>query len=107
VNNPNTLLIEKCFIYEYATITLPLLAERLGLSTRQTQRLLQETYSATFRQMKAEAQMSAAISLLQDLDLSITTISERLGFSSPEHFSNNFRRYFGVSPRTYRKTFWF
>lgn len=103
VSNPNTLLIEECFLYEYATITLPLLAGRLGLSTRQTQRLLQETYSSTFRQMKTEAQMSAAISLLYDSSLSITAISERLGFSSPEHFSNSFRHYFGISPRAYRK----
>ena len=101
--DPNTLLIEECFLYEYASITLPLLSKRLGLSTRQTQRLLRETYSSTFRQMKAQAQMSAAVALLQNSTLSITVIAERLGFSSPEHFANSFRHYFGTSPRTYRK----
>ena len=101
--NHSTLLIEECFLYEYATVTLPILAQRLGLSERQTQRLLRDTYSSTFQRMKADAQMSAAVSLLKNMDLSITHIAEQLGFSSPEHFSGTFSRHLGMSPRTWRK----
>jgi len=101
--NRSTLLIEECFLYEYATVTLPILAQRLGLSERQTQRLLRDTYSSTFQRMKADAQMSAAVSLLRDPALSITQIAEQLGFSSPEHFSGAFSRHYGMSPRAWRK----
>ena len=102
-SNKNTLIIEECFLYEYSTLTLPNLANRLNLSQRQTQRLLKDYYGQTFQQKKKRAQLSAAVTLLQEDTLSITEIADRLGFSSPEHFANTFKKIFGISPSTYRK----
>lgn len=99
----NTLLIEESFLYEYGTISLPALAGRLHLSTRQTQRLLKNYYGATFQQKKIEAQMSAAVVLLKDKNEKIAEIAEKLGFSSPEHFSGTFKKFFGTSPSSYRR----
>lgn len=98
-----SVIIEKYFIYEYQTLSLDTLAERLGLSTRQTQRLLMEYYGKSFQQKKAEARMSAAAILLSDKTRSITSIAEDLGYSSIEHFSSAFRSFYQVSPREYRK----
>ena len=102
-SNKNTLILEECFLYEYSTLTLPNLANRLNLSQRQTQRLLKDYYGQTFQQKKKRAQLSAAVTLLQEDTLSITEIADRLGFSSPEHFANTFKKIFGISPSTYRK----
>lgn len=96
-------IIEECFLYEYQTLTLKSLSEKLSLSPRQTQRLLMEYYNKSFQEKKAEARMSAAAILLRDHSKSISSISEALGYSSPEHFSNTFRNYYGISPREYRK----
>lgn len=41
--------------------------------------------------------------LLADTDLSISQISQTLGFSSPSYFSQSFRRAEGVSPQEYRR----
>lgn len=105
--NPQTdktaIIIEECFLYEYQSLTLQSLADRLRLSTRQTQRLLLDNYGKTFQQKKTEARMSAAAILLENKDQSITTISNLLGYSSVEHFSSAFHKYFKVSPREYRK----
>ncbi len=101
--DPNTLLIEECFLYEYRTLSLPTLAARLHLSPRQTQRILKNIYGSTFQKMKNEARLSAAIAELQS-KASITAIAETLGFSSPEHFTHAFRTYYGCSPRAWRKT---
>lgn len=98
-----SVIIEEYFLYEYQNLSLEGLSGKLGLSARQTQRLLQEYYGKTFQQKKAEARMSAAALLLAEKDRSITSIADALGFSSAEHFSTAFRGYYHMSPRDYRK----
>ena len=98
-----SVIIEEYFLYEYQNLSLDTLADRLKLSTRQTQRLLKEYYGKTFQEKKAEARMSAAAILLEDRDRSITSIANLLGYSSVEHFSSAFRSFYHVSPRLYRQ----
>lgn len=98
-----SVIIEEYFLYEYQNLSLDTLADRLKLSTRQTQRLLKEYYGKTFQEKKAEARMSAAAILLEDRERSITSIANLLGYSSVEHFSSAFRGYYQVSPRKYRQ----
>ncbi|MBP5385346.1 MAG: AraC family transcriptional regulator [Lachnospiraceae bacterium] len=96
------LTIEEAFLYEYGTLTLTDLSDRLHLSTRQTQRLLLEHYGMNFQSKKTEARMSAAALLLRSKEITITQIADAVGYSSVEHFSSAFRRYFGVSASRYR-----
>ncbi len=53
--------------------------------------------------MKLEARMAAAETLLRNSSLKITEISNRIGYSSIEHFSNAFKKFYKVSPGQYRK----
>lgn len=99
------IIVEECFLYEYDNLTLQTLAARLGLSTRQTERFLRNTYGKTFLQKKTDAKMSAASVLLIDSDKSITDIAFQLGYSSVEHFSHAFKRYYGVTTTAYRKEY--
>lgn len=101
--NSKSMIIEEYFLYEYRTLSLDVLADRLRLSTRQTQRLLREYYGKTFQQKKAEARMSAASILLGEKNRSIASIAEELGYSSAEHFSSAFKKYYHVSPGSYRR----
>ena len=98
-----SVIIEEYFLYEYRNLSLEELAKRLGRSPRQTQRLLLEYYGKSYQQKKAEAKMSAAALLLADKSKNMASISEELGYSSPEHFSAAFRGYYGTTPREYRK----
>ena len=97
------LMIEEAFLYEYATLTLSALAERLSLSTRQTQRLLLEHYGMNFQSKKTEAKMSAAAQMLHSKEMTITAIADELGYSSVEHFSSAFKKYYGMSASRYRE----
>lgn len=97
------LILEECFLYEYQSITLESLAARISLSPRQTERLLHSHYGKTFLQKKTEAKMSAASILLNNPDLSVTEIADRLGYSSVEHFSYAFKKYHKASPREWRR----
>lgn len=97
------LYIEQCFLYDYNNITLDKLASDIGLSNRQTERLLKHNYNMNFRQKKHEAKMSAARIMLSDNSLSITDIAEKLDYSSVGHFSTSFKKYFGMTPNEFRK----
>lgn len=97
------LTIEEAFLYDYKDLTLSELARRVNLGTRQTERLLNKHYNMTFQQKKTEARMSAALLLLKGTQKSIGEISEELGFSSPEHFTNAFKQYYSKTPGAYRK----
>ena len=97
------LTIEEAFLYDYKDLTLVKLAERVNLGPRQTERVLNKHYNMTFSQKKAEARMSAALLLLRGTQKSIGEIAEELGFSSPEHFTNAFKKYFHKTPGAYRK----
>lgn len=103
LTDSKSIIMEEYFLYEYKNLSLEQLARRLGVTPRQTERLLKQYYGKTFLQKKAEARMSAASTLLGDPTRSITDISEALGYSSIEHFSNAFRRYYGMNARDYRK----
>ena len=102
ISNPS-LLLEEAFLMEYDSLTLEALSSRLALSARQTQRLLKKQYGQTFLQERTQARMAAAVSLLADPSLNLTAIAERTGYSSVEHFSTAFRKFYKTSPREYRK----
>lgn len=98
----SSLIIEEYFLYEYSSANLNELSHRLGLSTRQTQRLIEKNYGSTFSEKKEQARMSAARLLLSDDSLSLSEISERLGFSSQEYFSSSFKKFYGISPSHFK-----
>ena len=97
------LTIEEAFLYNYKDLTLPKLASMVNLGIRQTERLLLKHYNKTFAQKKTEARMSAACLLLQDSTNSIASVATVLGYSSPEHFTNAFQKFYRVTPTGYRK----
>lgn len=90
-------VLEDAFFYRYRTLTLQDMADLLNLSIRQTQRLLQAKFGKTFSQKLTEARMAAASQFLANTEMSVTEISERVGFSSIEHFSSAFRRFMGCA----------
>lgn len=97
-----SLIIEEYFLYEYSHLSLKELSDRLNLSPRQTERILKEYYGRNFRQKKLEAKMSIAAILLRE-NHSISYIAESLGFSSLEHFSAAFKKYYNMPPGKFRK----
>lgn len=96
------ILIEDSFLFEYDTITLEELARRLGLSTRQTSRVLYSRYGKNFLQMRTEARMAAAADYLREGVLPPEQIAERVGYSCTSHFYAAFKRYYHRTAAQYR-----
>ena len=57
----------------------------------------------TFLEKRTQARMERALVLLGQPDQTVTSVSNTLGYSSPEHFSGAFRKYFGTSPKNFLK----
>jgi AraC-like DNA-binding protein len=77
-------------------------AARLNLSLRSLKRKLQQ-HDTSFRTELDAIRLADARQLLRDTSLSISLISERLGYTDPVNFTRAFRRLSANSPSEFRK----
>lgn len=103
LNNQRFLLIDQLFLNNYQTISLESLAKKVGLSTRQTQRLLLEYYGLDFNSKRLQARMAQAKLLLESTDKLINEIAELIGYATTEHFCKVFKKYYQITASEYRK----
>jgi AraC-like DNA-binding protein len=92
-------LIARMLPYEHPTRER--VARRLNISARTLQRRLND-WGITFEELVDEYRRDRALRLLMRDDHSVLEIAYSLGYSDPAHFTRAFKRWFGVSPRTYR-----
>ncbi|MFM0636870.1 GlxA family transcriptional regulator [Paraburkholderia metrosideri] len=75
------------------------LAEEISVTRRQLERLFCASLKDTPTHFYLQLRLTRARELLQQTDMSITSICVACGFESPSHFSRTYRARFGVSPR--------
>ena len=103
LNSWRTVIIDNFFSEELDYGTETQLAEQLHLSRRQLSRVIQTHYGMNFRQKQLSARMDRAGWLLRTTDLTIAQIYSNVGYNSEAAFYQNFRAYYGSTPRQYRK----
>lgn len=103
IDDSRFLIIEEYFLYNYGNLSLAVLSDILKLSFRQTERILHNYYGKSFSAKKLEARMSAAAILLNDKSKSITEIAAELGYSSASYFCDAFKKYYKMSPSSFRR----
>lgn len=86
------LVIDNCFLSQYADITEENLSRILNLSTRQLQRFLKENYGKTFVQMRQTARLNKAAELLEK-SVSIEEAASLVGYDDASYFKQLFRRF--------------
>ena len=77
-------------------------AALLGISVATLHRRL-SAEGTSFKRLSDEASKSLASLLIAQKSLSIATIATRLGYSETAALTRAFHRWFGMSPRQYRK----
>jgi len=82
-------------------VSIEEVARSMDTSIRTLQRELQHV-GADFRSLTSMVKIQRATEMLQDKSISITSISEDLGYSSPAGFTRAFRKATGLGPREYR-----
>lgn len=83
-------------------LTLMQLAESVGLSNRQLERLFREYFDKTPSRYYLELRLRRARMLLRQTNMPVLQIAVASGFSSASHFARCFRDLFGHSPRQER-----
>ncbi|HWA42815.1 MAG TPA: GlxA family transcriptional regulator [Hypericibacter adhaerens] len=81
----------------------PVIAERVGLSMRQLQRLFERALGSAPACHYMQIRLARAHALLQQTDLGVTEIAMSAGFGSLEHFSRVYRARFGLAPSRDRR----
>jgi AraC-like DNA-binding protein len=78
-------------------------ARQLALSSRTLQRRL-ACEGASYRQLLEDARKDAAARYVRDSTLAIGEVAFLLGYSEPGPFHRAFRRWYGMTPETFRRT---
>lgn len=104
-NSSQAALAVKQYIEEHLTQPLSIdeVANHVHLSRSRVLHLFKEVYNITPYQYYSSLKMELAISLLTRTPLSITEISDQLGFNGCQHFSSAFKKHYGMSPAAYRR----
>ena len=78
------------------------IAEQLGISTRQLERLFGKYLNASPKKYFMEMRLERARHLLIQTEASVTDVAFACGFESAGHFSRVYRAAFGVTPMLQR-----
>ncbi len=86
-----------------APLTTPELVERTGLNKNKLHYGLRQLLGMSASAYYIHLRMQRALGLVRAGELSISDISERLGFSEHTNFTSVFRKHFGATPREIRR----
>src|SRR3954451_23310551 len=85
-------------------LTVAEVARSIGTSTRQLQRVFEESGERSFRAHLAAVRMERARDMLLDHGGTVRSIAAPVGYSQPAHFAKAFRRHHGIAPSEMRRT---
>lgn len=79
-------------------ISPSVLAEDVGMSTRQLERLFRRYLNRSPKRYYMELRLQKARNLLMQTELSVINVALACGFTSPSHFSKCYRAHYGATP---------
>lgn len=94
--------IEKSESVDYAIHIQPIIAS-LGISPNYGLEVFQKIYNMSPRKYLSDLKLQEAKILLQQPELSLNEIANRLGYKNLSHFSRQFKRWTGINPSEFRK----
>ncbi len=80
------------------------LAEEVGMSTRQLERLFRRYLNRSPKRYYMELRLQKARNLLMQTDMSVINVALACGFASPSHFSKCYRGHYNTTPYRERGT---
>jgi len=87
----------------FSTILLPSeAANQCGINVRYMSRLFKKYANITPHEYMMRLKLNKAANLLLISSMSVNDIGEMVGFEDPYHFSRNFKKFHGLSPKYYR-----
>lgn len=99
INHVKLALDDNC----HQRIDLKLYCDELGLNYEAFRKEFKEQTGISLMKYIVRCRLDKACTLLRTTNLRISEISNQLGYSSQYEFSNQFKRYFNLSPRQYKQ----
>jgi len=87
---------------EYDTITLTALAERLHYTVPYCSKYLKNHLGCNFSELLGKIRFQKAESFLMNSDMTVSQISQALGYENPENFTRAFKQRYRMTPSQYR-----
>ena len=85
-------------------ISPSVLAQNVGMSTRQLERLFRRYLNRSPKRYYMELRLQKARNLLMQTDMSVINVALACGFASPSHFSKCYRAHYNTTPYRERGT---
>ncbi len=79
------------------------IAKIVGLNEYKLKRGFKETFNSTIFEYLTKQRLQLGYQYLFDTQKSVNEISEELGYATPQHFNNVFKKRFGITPNSVRK----
>ncbi len=79
-------------------ISPSILAQEVGMSTRQLERLFRRYLNRSPKRYYMELRLQKARNLLMQTDMSVINVALACGFTSPSHFSKCYRSHYNTTP---------
>ena len=92
-------------IHNPSLLSTNALAARFNYSPSQFSRRFKAVAAKSIKEYVIEVKMQKAKELLRIVNLSITDIAYKLGYTNPFYFTNVFKKHYGISPSVYRSKF--
>lgn len=81
------------------------IADRCGMSHAAFYRKFKETFAMSPRRYRENEMMRQAKYWLERSDMTLPELADKLGCSSSYYLSSRFKRWYGIAPSDYRRTF--
>jgi len=82
-------------------LSLDKLADKIFVSRRQLLRIMRTSLNEPLSAYVARQRMERAVMYMQTEKMSLTKLSEMVGYDNPQSFSKAFKKQFGTSPKAY------
>ncbi|QGH33446.1 response regulator [Gracilibacillus salitolerans] len=84
-------------------LSLQEVAGNIGVSEAYFSRSFKEEMNISFKKYLIKLRMTKAKEMIIDLEMNITNIAFKVGFSDYPHFSKTFKKYYGLTPIEFKK----
>lgn len=95
--------IKEYIVINYKTATLENAARTVYMNPHYISKYFKQKTGKNFSEYLIEVKMQEAAKLLKDLKYKTYEISEMVGYSNSKNFTRAFGKYFGLTPKEYRR----
>ena len=89
--------------YQDRNLDLRQVAHAIGCNSSYISRIMKQELGISFKDFLTRLRISQAVRLMEDRELSINQIAEKVGYSNQHYFSAAFKNCQGMSPSEFRK----